>query len=92
MGKNKKKIKPSKVIITMGETLTRTDFSGPVSAVNLINACIHLVTDIKTTAGMPESGSLSIICEKFGYKIEKMEPNATMRASKSEKTANTEGS
>jgi len=90
MGKKKGKIPPSKVIITMGETLTRTDFSGPVSAVNLINACIHLVDDIKSTSGMPESGSLAIICEKFGYTISKMKPNATMRASASEKTANTE--
>ncbi len=78
---------PSKCVITMGEKITRTKFSGKVSGVNLINAIIHLVKDVKTTTGMPPSGVLSIVGETFGYKIVKMEPNPTMRASESEATA-----
>ena len=86
----KKKLPPSKVIITMGETLTQTHFSGKVSGVNLINAIIHLVKDVEQTAGINAKGTLGIVCEAFGYRIIPMERNPTINASLSEKTASEE--
>ena len=87
--KKKNKIPPSKCIITMGEMLTQTQYSGKVSGVNMLNACINVLEDIKTTTGMPVSGALTIIANKFGYdiKIAKIEKNPTMNATKSNETA-----
>ena len=74
----------------MGEKLTQTQFSGQVSGVNLLNAIIHLVEDVKSTAGIAPRSTLAIVAEKFGYKLVRSEPNETMSASLSEKTANEE--
>lgn len=77
---------PSKCVISMGEKITRTQYSGKVSGVNLLNACIHLINDIENTTGMNPKFTLGTIAEAFDMKVVHNK-KPTMRASVSEATA-----
>jgi len=81
------KLPPSKCIITMGEKITQTQFSGEVNGVNLINAMIHLMKDTQKMTGMQYKEIFAIVdggldANVFGKK-------APMRASVSESSDDT---
>lgn len=86
--KKRKKLSPSKIIITTGEGLTQSQVSGKVSGVNYLNAIIHLIRDTEILTGINAKVHLATVAEFFGYRIIPMERNPTMNASLSEKTAN----
>ena len=86
--KKRTKLPPSKVIVTMGEKLTQTQFSGEISTVNLLNAIIHLFKDTQKMSGMGYKEMFSIVDEGVGGGVFRKKP--TMNASLSDKTANTE--
>ncbi len=77
--------KPSKVIVTMGAKITKTDYSGKVSGVNLLNACIILMKDTNQMTGMAYKEIFAIVDEGLGADVFKKKP--TMRASVSEETS-----
>lgn len=70
----------------MGEKITRTDYSGKVSNVNLINATIHLMRDTQAMSGMAYKEIFAIVDGGLDAKV--FRKNPTMRASESEATAN----
>lgn len=88
MSKKKNKLPPPKCILSFGEKLTQSKFSGKVSGVNLINGIIHLIRDASSLTGVNPKAILATVAGAFDYKITFVgEPNKTIRASESEKTA-----
>lgn len=61
MSKKKSKLPPSKIIITVGEMITQTKFSGKVNNVNMLNACIALMKDTQKFTGMQYKEIFAIV-------------------------------
>lgn len=86
--KKKNKIPPAKVIITMGDMITQTQFSGKVSGVNLINGVLALMKDAQKMTGMQYKEIFAIVDEGLGAEVFRKKP--AMRASTSQAGDDTE--
>jgi len=80
--KKKNKLPPSKVIITCGEKITRTDFSGSFTNVNMINGVIALMRDTQKFTGMQYKEIFAIV--DGGLDANVFKKNPPMSASKSD--------
>jgi len=81
-------MKPSKVKITMGETITKTHYHGKVSPVQILNAVVVLMKDAQEMSGMQYKEMFAILDNALDAKVFKKNP--TMRASESEAGDDTE--
>ncbi len=84
MAKRNKK-SPAKCVVSMGEKITQTTYTGKVSGVNLLNAVIILMKDTKEMTGMAYKEIFAIVDDGLDAEVFKKKP--AMRASVSEATA-----
>ena len=77
----------SKVILKMGEKITKTDYEGEISPVQLLNGVAHLMRDLQTLSGMQYKEIFAIVDAAVGANVFKKKE--TVRASESEKASQT---
>jgi len=80
-----KRKSPSKCVISMGVKICQTKYTGKVSGVDLLNACIIIMKDTNKMTGMAYKEIFAIVDEGLGAKVFQKKP--TISASVSEAVA-----
>lgn len=77
--------KPAKCTITMGVKVTRTDYTGEVSNMDMLNASLAILRDAQAFSGMAYKEIFAILDDGLDAGVFKKNP--TMNASKSDEVA-----
>ena len=79
-------MKPSKIVITAGKKITKTEYDGEVAPIDLLNAAKALIEDVHKLDGkITHKMAIALIAQSLEIHISFK--NETMRASQSALTA-----